>query len=907
MSTQSVVPQHNRRRSERGLTLMEALVAITVFTVVFLVALTLYQAATSSYLRTDSAVIQQQNVRFTMDRMSETLRDAGTGHNMLGSKKLADEQIEGAWESAIFVRGDFDDQRETALENATFPIVTTGNDEIVGYVLRKDGANNQTISVKADLTGTGRDAIYTSDTSIANEETRNIAVAATTLAQQTNPPYQLTKVTFNDAGEPQYEVIADNIKKLSFGYYPATGTTAVNVGNSGADDKRAERAKIRKIQVQLVGMSDRRDMQYKPGYRDFTLDQTILAVNLGVVGAKHNTIPPQALPVPGYITACNGHCRHHLSQWAAADGVSVYRLEITAPDQAGLGAYTNRVDVPNTQYEFTEPDPDIAAGVYREFTFHVAATSGANIGSFTTSVSRSNANDSESKPMPPTNVAGLGAATEYAMQVTWDAVTQNVGPITDTTHCVSAGSIGGGSAPPAPWNQEAIDLTDSKVYRVRYDGSVTGAEATVDVSNQQIGALKNAVSNTAFRDRTAAPCSSYFYRVKACDLCTVTSEYSDAMTTPVAFTVPAGTTPAKPPAAPSVLGTVTSAGTNYVVQLQWSPVTAASDGKPAATAHYKLNRYRSLGSPNSYGSSPEVSYDIYEGTVGPVDTVPTIVGTQAAYYRYTVQGIYDCSPSAPGPESDPYDLACTPPAGNTVAVSLPAANDVFTRPSESTIPLELTVAGTGWTGASVTVSDLFGNVLNQQTSNIPPAGTKYTFTPYLIPDSVPDGVYQVSATANVGSCQALATSTTFTIDTTVCGQRIVNASFPGSGNNRGQSMEFYIENTCPNTVSLTAMKFAFSGVPSSLRLIRLVGGSTYYNNNTGVANGGTMTFASSLDLAAGTQTTPSTSQKLTLSVNSHFTSDGGKDAAFGKFTSILANVITPATTTEELVDGTQIP
>src|ERR1043165_7027363 len=133
MSTRSVVPQHTRRSAERGLTLIEALVAITVFTVVFIVALMLYQTATSSYLRTDSAVIQQQNIRFTMDRMSETLRDAGAGNNMLGSKKVADEQMEGAWESAVFVRGDFDGQRETSLENATFPIVTTGNDEIVGY------------------------------------------------------------------------------------------------------------------------------------------------------------------------------------------------------------------------------------------------------------------------------------------------------------------------------------------------------------------------------------------------------------------------------------------------------------------------------------------------------------------------------------------------------------------------------------------------------------------------------------------------------------------------------------------------------------------------------------------------------------------------------------------------------
>ena len=70
MNKQYPSPQSERRRSERGLSLMEALVAITIFTIVFIVALMLYQIATGSYLRTDSAVIQQQNVRFSMDRLS---------------------------------------------------------------------------------------------------------------------------------------------------------------------------------------------------------------------------------------------------------------------------------------------------------------------------------------------------------------------------------------------------------------------------------------------------------------------------------------------------------------------------------------------------------------------------------------------------------------------------------------------------------------------------------------------------------------------------------------------------------------------------------------------------------------------------------------------------------------------
>src|SRR5882757_2708723 len=119
----------SKRRGERGMTLMEVLVAMMIFTVVFLAALGLYQVANRAYLRTDAATIQQQNVRFAMDRLAETMRDAGANYNTLGSLSLPDEQIEGAWDAAVFVRGDFDNSRETALESTTFPIVTTGNDE----------------------------------------------------------------------------------------------------------------------------------------------------------------------------------------------------------------------------------------------------------------------------------------------------------------------------------------------------------------------------------------------------------------------------------------------------------------------------------------------------------------------------------------------------------------------------------------------------------------------------------------------------------------------------------------------------------------------------------------------------------------------------------------------------------
>ena len=551
------------RRSERGLTLIETLVAIIVFTVVFLTALMLYQNASRAYLRTDAAVIQQQNMRFTMDRVSDALRDAGAGHNMLGARNLADEQIEGAWESAVFIRGDYDGKREdgsdggTDLKNATFPIVTTGNDEIVGFVLRKEGANSYPITLRMDLTGTGRDAIYTNDTSITGEESVTVDVAATTLAEQTNPPYDLAKVTFNAAGQPVYEVIASNIRQLQFGYLPATGTTAV-AAYGGANTERDERKTIRKIDVSLQGMSDRGDFDLNKngGFRYFTLRQTILAVNLGVVGGRHNPVPAISLPVPDYITACTGHCRHHLIQWAATPAVSTYGSRSRHPRTA-VSAYTNQVDVAATQYEFEEPVEDKNAGINRTFTFKVAAMSGYTEGPYTDAVARYYVNQlPESTPSAPQNVLAAGSQTEYAMTLTWDVVTTNTGLVTSTSLCESAGSIGGGSAPPSPWNSQAVDLGPSKVFRVRSDGTTNGADASADVSNDALGSAHNAVSNTAFLDRTAAPCTPYFYRVKACDLCTEESTYSASMSQPVAFALPNGVNPAKPALAPTPVGPI---------------------------------------------------------------------------------------------------------------------------------------------------------------------------------------------------------------------------------------------------------------------------------------------------------------------------------------------------------------
>jgi len=947
------------------MTLMEALIAVFIFAIVFLTALMLFQAANRAYLQTDAAAIQQQNVRFGMDRMLETLRDTGAGFNTLGSAKVADEQIEGAWESAIFVRGNFNNKRENTLENTTtaggFPIVTTGNDEIVGYVLRKNGTGTIPITIKADLTGAGalagkRDAVYTNQTTIALEETStSIMVAATTVAQQLDPPYQLTKVTFNSSGTPQYEVIADNIYRMKFEYYGATGATIASTavltpaaGSGSADNERDERAAVRRIKVKLIGMADRPDFNYvdrwhygadfsdlqnntlKSNYHKFALQETILATNMGIIGRKHNPTPALSLTPPTYITACTGHCRYFHIRWPASTGTAIteYSLRITAPAANGYGVFDSG-DLAITggalEYVFKESD---TTG-FRTYTFKVASAYGGVTGTYGSSVSLQSAHDvSNSTPNAPSGITSTQTAGSNALIVGWTPVTTNTGTLPTNSNCATAGTGGTATQPSTSWPTSAVDLSKYNVYRLRdYGGGANGnfaADAAHQIDTTSITTLINTtpgVSARSFTDHTAAPCESYFYRVEACDLCDIKG-LSAAMGSSISGADP-GENPDAPggaSAASAVTGNTTIAGNDYNVVLSWPAVVQTVSGVPTATAHYRIYRFRAIAPSTTYvrETGPGLPIEVYEpGTNGVgvaaltyTDTPPAKVTGDDASYQYYVAAVYS-SCGREGALAGPYTaISCN--SSNTVTINSPAAGIEISIPFESGFTPNVTVNNEAAGTVSSATATLTGpspstNVVWYSTV-YPNRATLATFDFGLF-DTAPQqavGTYSLNVYATVNNCNTAVVSQPVILGDATCGLNATNVTLtPTTGNPKFTELSFNVQNTCDAAqgglnFTVTGITLSWTGYGGSRTITEVRLGSPTGTLMTAtplaLSTGQPISFLSSMYQTVDAGTT--SANKWYVLFNGEMKQNASNNTSFGPIT---AQTTTPANASDIIV------
>ncbi|MBI4161946.1 MAG: prepilin-type N-terminal cleavage/methylation domain-containing protein, partial [Acidobacteria bacterium] len=577
--------RNGRGPRERGFTLVELLVAMTIFAIAVGVAFVLYNAAQGSYREGEQFTEQQQNTRIAFDRIVADLRMAGFNYNPDGDTTRPDEQIEGAWDTAVTVRGDFDFEispaddpddnnvtPETALQGA-FNTVTTGNSEIVTFALGKpDGSGGVDLIFQADVQESARDGDV--------EEVRIPAVHL----DQGAPPYTLYRITLNN-DETDYgtwsafavkQPVADNIKSLTFRYFDSAGNqlnafdltqTADDIGGDEAAADVATRASIRRIEVDLVGLTPDPDLDFVDGtdaiaatrnYRKFRLTTDVVSQNLGLVGMPDLVLT--APRTPQNVTLCTGHCAGIIVDWdnayASEDAVTGYTVWY-GTDPADL-------DIPIETSATWAWVGGLGAGPYY---FGVQARNGSDQSSLMTNpVAGTPADDTKPLPVASSTLWATGGsdpgrpALDSRIDVGWGAVTENTSQ--------GASDAVSGCDPERPVNR---DLAGYRLYRSETSPVPTGTPIVDEIT------LAGA---TTWGDTSVVNCRTYNYVVTAVDSCGTESDpsaevagYADTTT---------------PPAAPTNVVAVQSSPNT--IDVSWDAVTqnAATPPAPIQVAGYNV-------------------------------------------------------------------------------------------------------------------------------------------------------------------------------------------------------------------------------------------------------------------------------------------------------------------------------
>ncbi len=491
-----------------------------------------------------------------------------------------DEQIEFAGPTAIAIRGNFDFEidrvtgngRETSLESASFPVVTTGNDEIVTYALRSvSGANPHSITFYADTTlnggGAGRDAYpggYPEETVSINNV--DLGVLDTTSAGCTttnypcyrfdNPPYTLFRFTLQSDGSIIQTPLASNIRSLNFVYY--TNVTGTRVSpeptlaggwtsqerltdpgggpyNPALPDasrtQRLARSLIKSIRVTLVGMAESLEGNYdnplEPAtslanrYRTYRLESLIVPRNLGKTGVRE--IPPSPPGAPSIQSIAYGYCGAVRLSWLGPSAststgpVESYMIQYNSVNDGTFPYITDAGSstigyvtglTPGTLYYFTV----VAMNSYGN---QVALDSGGTTQVITATP------QNRTSPGPPSGLAGTGgtagASRPNEIILTWQAPTTNVGTNNTITTRMMDGSTSAVPEPPI-----SAEFRTYKVYRSttpNFTPVDTGSPGANEVSTASPNILAVSGNNVSFTDRSVLTCTNYYYRVRAIEAC----------------------------------------------------------------------------------------------------------------------------------------------------------------------------------------------------------------------------------------------------------------------------------------------------------------------------------------------------------------------------------------------------
>jgi hypothetical protein len=706
-----------RTNGESGFSLIEALVATAVLVIAIIIALTVYDAARKSFKKGENATVQQEEVRIAYDRLTADLRMLGFNANPDGSTARPDEQLEVALDHAIIFRGDFDaedpgrvNDHEGALAGGAFSVVSTGNDEVVGYVLGKPGPSGptgpDTITFSADVDDQPRDGNVTAVT------VNNVVL------NPTNPPYTLYKISLNNnvgtccSGDFIVRTpIVENVRNLTFQYFDATSVAPIAApGSTELAAVKTTRAGVTRFNVSLVGMTKDPDMNVvdasdtaAPKYRKFELRGDVVPRNMRMKGMQDldsDSVPPSKPATP---TLLAGHCGGLIVSWAlnpSGDGVTQYRVNYGP--SAGTVAGTRSTVGPPLFLDGLTPNATTYVSIQ-------AQDAAGNI-----SIKSNEANTVVTNLNTPSAPAGASATNNQigAVHLTWT-------PVTTNTASVPAAD------PIAPAIRELAG------YRI-YCGDTSGVAASGSPKITESQA--RAPASPPYDDTNVVNCHPYYYRVTAVDTCGTesapTSAFSGQSTTTVA-----------PQAPTNVQAFRIAAGQSSVT---WSAVDHDVANNAITIKAYDVYRSgvmlktdpsSSAVFPSSpIGTATGLSYDDY--------AVPAMTALQTIWYRVVAKD--ECvNYSAPSNLAEPL---C--PFSGTVVFNTPTNGGVVAGPVTVTVSV---VGGTDtYTGITITYTHATTGLTRTFTSST--TGTTWTDNAWL---AMPAGPYTVTATVtNSGGCSS---------------------------------------------------------------------------------------------------------------------------------------------------------
>jgi len=545
---------------QRGLSLVELLVSITILALATTVALVIYDQVRLAYKNGENVTEQQQVARVAFDIITSDIRMAGFNTNPDGNKVRPDEQLEAAYATAITIRADFDagdpidsDLPEQTLAGAgsAFLAVSTGNDEIVSYVLAKpDGSSADTLAFGADVGEAVRDGSIES-----------ITIDRVDLAQS-DPPYTLYRVVLeNDPSGccgtsfARRIPVVDNVRSLRFHYFDRSGNELTPPGGAETPAAITARGSIRRVGVEIEALTRDADPHWfdetdpdpeTRRFQKFKLDGEFAPPNLGrgaIKDLQADGTPPSRPASPWLYP---GHCGGLLIDWPPnppQDEVAYYRVEY-GTDPVVLGGARSSL-LPGLFVD----------GLSDGTSYHVSVQAVDASGNLSTPAPLTLATTANTNT--PAAVLALNAVGSAGqVDLDWSETAENTG------------STSGDPASPV-----IRDLAGYRIYRSTFAGFLpSGANRIAD---------ENVVANLTapvFTDAQVAHCRPHYYKVTAVDECGLEGQASNEVSAQSWTDVD--------PLAPLDVQAFRSGPSQ--VRIVWSPVQEDLEGNPVYIETYEI-------------------------------------------------------------------------------------------------------------------------------------------------------------------------------------------------------------------------------------------------------------------------------------------------------------------------------